>query len=163
MAKIPLVQRRFDGGEATDKQLGISNSFANSEHIDFRKKPSQLTILPKTRNEANSVVDDLVQNMVMVDSGVIYALGDTGLVYKRTTAGVWTSIADLDDGAFGMSYRRDVDKLFMTSSKTVSELSPISGSPTIKLNKLAASASTSAVLSGYCILHAQDRYKRVID
>lgn len=144
MAKTALVVKRFDGGWSTDSQFGIPNSFFYSQHLDFRKNPGQMTVLPKTRNEADSTVDDLVQNLVMVDNSTIYGLGNTGLAYKRTTAGVWNVIGDLDNGAFGMSYRRDVDKLFLASTKTISEYSPVSNSPSIKVNKLAASASTTA-------------------
>lgn len=109
-----------------------------------------MTILPATVKESGSVVTDLVQNIVMVNSGTIYAVGDTGNFYKRTTSGVWSSEADLSNGTFGLSYRSDVDKLFIPSPTTVSEYSPISSSPTIKVDKFAESVSTDtgATLTG---------------
>lgn len=142
--KKALVINRFDGGWSTDEQLGIKNSFAYSKHLDFRKKPSQMTILPETRKESGGVVVDLVQNEIMVDNGVTYSLGGQGYFYKRTTAGVWTSVTKLDDGAFGLSYRKDVDKIIASSSTTVSEYSPVSNSPSIKLNKYGKSVSTDS-------------------
>lgn len=148
--KRALVINNFSGGWSTDEQLGIEHSFAYSSHIDFRKKPSQMSVLPETSKESGGVVVDLVQNMVMVDDGTIYAIGDQGYFYKRTTGGVWTVVAKLTDGAYGLSYRKDIDKILITGSTTVSEYSPISNSPSIKVDKYAksASADTAAYLSG---------------
>ncbi len=142
--KKAYIIKRFDGGLSTDLQLGTKNSFAYSQHLDFRKKPSQLSVLPKTAEEGTGVIIDLIQNSLMILSGQILALGDTGYLYRRTTAGIWSSVAKLTDGTFGLSYRTDVDKVFATSSKTVSEYSPISNSPTIKIDKYGISASTLA-------------------
>lgn len=144
MAKNALVIKRFDGGMAPDVQLGQPNSFAYSRHLDFRKNPSQLTVLPKTARVGESVIVDLIQNTVMDLSGKIYALGADGFFYRRTTAGVWSVAGKLDDGAYGLSYRSDVDKIFITSSTTISEFSPVSGSGSININKYGESASTLA-------------------
>lgn len=150
MGKKAWVTKRFDGGWSSDPQLGSRYSFAYSQHLDFRKKPSQLTVLPRTTEEGNGVITDLIQNTVMDLSGNIYALGDQGNFYRRTAAGVWSSEAKLDDGNFGLSYRSDVDKIFIVSSKAISEYSPISSSPNVKLNKYGSSASadSGATLSG---------------
>ena len=147
--KNALIFRRFDGGWSTDEQLGLQYSFANSEHVDFRKKPSQFSLLPRTRQEGDNVVDDLIQNAVMVDNGKIYALGDTGFLYERDTSGNWVVKAQVEAGAFGLSYRNDVDKLLIASSKTLSEYSQVSLSPTIKHSKYGPSKSTESIeLSG---------------
>lgn len=150
MAKNAWITKRFDAGWSADLQLGPKHSFAYSRHFDFRKKPSQLTVLPKTTKEGDGVIVDLIQNTVMDLTGKLYAIGDQGYFYRRTTAGVWSNEAKLDDGNFGLSYRTDVDKIFIASSKTVSEYSPISGSPSIKVNKFGASSSTdsNATLAG---------------
>lgn len=142
--KRAVIIQQFSGGWSVDEQVGLKNSFAYSKHIDFRKRPSRFTILPETRKETGGVVVDLVQNEVMVDNGVIYALGDTGHFYRRTAAGVWSDEAKLDDGAFGLSYRKDLGKLLASSSTTVSEYSPLDGSPGISVNKYAESASTDS-------------------
>lgn len=150
MAKNAWIQKRFDSGWSQDLQLGPKDSFAYSRHVDFRKKPSQFTVLPATVQEGKGVINDLVQNTVMDLAGKIYALGNSGGFYRRETSGVWTRLGDLDDGAFGLSYRSDVDKIFMASSTTLSEYSPISGSGVMLNDKYAESASTDsgATLSG---------------
>lgn len=150
MGKSAWINNVFSGGWSVDDQLGISNSFAYSRHLDFRKKPSQLTVLPKTREDSSGVVVDLLQNAVMTNDGTIYSLGSTGFLYKRTTGGTWSAVMKLDEGTFGLSYRSDVDKLFATSAKSVSELSPISSNPKPYVAKYAASVSTdsNATLTG---------------
>lgn len=150
MAKNAFVMKRFDGGVSPDVQIGPPNSFAYGSHIDFRKSPSQLTVLPGPVREGAGIIVDLIQNTVMTLTGVIYALGDQGYVYSRSTAGVWTVVGKLTDGNFGLSYRSDVDKIFLTSSTTISEISPISNNPVIFVDKYAESASTysGATLTG---------------
>ena len=141
--KKALVIKRWDGGWSTDAQLGVEHSFAYSKHLDFHKKPSQLTILPAARKESGGVVSDLVQNEVMLNDGSTVAVGDGGRFYTRSTAGVWNSESVLDAaGAFGLSYRRDTDAVYIAGEKTVSEYSPVSNSPVLKPAKYGTSKST---------------------
>ena len=148
--KKPLVNKRWDGGLGTDNQLGIENSHAYSRHIEFRKKPSQISILPRTVQEGAGVIVDLIQNEVITDSGTIYALGNQGNFYRRTPAGVWSLQTKLSSGTFGLSYRKDTDAIYATSATTASQYSPISGSPVVQLDKFSASRSTDtrAYLTG---------------
>ena len=142
---VPLVQSSFYGGWATDDQLGGPSSFAYSRSIDFRKKPTQFSSLPGTRKETGGIVTDLVQNEVMTADGTIYALGNAGKFYKRTPAGVWSNEATLTSaGSHGLSYRRDTDCVYATSLNTVSEWSPVSNSPNMKLDKFGPSSSTAS-------------------
>lgn len=144
MGKSAWINSVFAGGWSVDEQLGIDNSFAYSRHLDFRKKPSQMTVLPETRQDSSGVVEDLVQNTVMVNDGTTYHLGSDGFLYKRTSGGTWSSVMKLDNGAYGLSYRSDVDKLFAVSTKSVSELSTITTGPKPSVAKYAASASTDS-------------------
>lgn len=142
MTKLPLVYNRFDGGMSTDLKLGIPNSFAYSQSVDFRKSPSQMTVLPKPTQEDTEVVKDLIQNEVMVPSGIIYALGDQGFFYKRTTAGVWSTEANLNAGTFGLDYRKDTDSIYICGQKSVSLYNQVSTSPTIYPDYYGQSFST---------------------
>lgn len=141
--KRVAVFDRFDGGWSTDQKVGIENSFAYSKHIDFRKKPSQMTILPETTAEGDQVIVDLIQNIQMGPDGSLYALGEDGWFYRKLS-GTWSSEGKLDDGAFGMSIRSDLEKLFLASTTSVSEYSRLSDSPTIQVNKYGTSRSTSS-------------------
>lgn len=135
MAKLPLVFKGFAGGLATDLKSGIKNSFAGtagagslgSYAVDFRRSPSQLTVLPKPVREDNGIVTDLVQNEVMTRDGTIYAIGSTGGFYKRTTAGLWSREANINVGTYGIDYRYDTDSIYLTQNKSVSLYNNVSG------------------------------------
>lgn len=142
MAKIPLVMRSFEGGWGTDLKLGLKNSFAFSQNMDFRSSPSQLTLLPATAREDTNVVKDLIQNEVMVLDGTIYAIGSSGNFYKRTTAGVWSVEAQLSSGNYGINYRKDTDAIYIPTNKSVALFNPVSSSPALTPTQYAQSFST---------------------
>lgn len=142
MAIKAFLQRNFEGGWSTDLKVGIKNSFAYSKAIDFRKKPSQMTVLPQPRREDNGVLKDLVQNEVMTNDGTIYATGSTGFFYKRTTAGVWSAESSMVPGTFGMDYRIDADAIYVCGRKSVSLYQPVSSTPSMKPAFYGSSFST---------------------
>lgn len=142
MAIKAFVNREFSGGWSTDLKLGIPHSFAYSQSVDFRKSPSQFTILPGTRREDNGVVEDLIQNEVMTNSGVIYATGSMGLFYRRTTAGVWSNEASTGSSTYGIDYRVDADAIYVCGSKSVSLYNPVSTTPSMSPGYYGTSFST---------------------
>jgi len=142
MSVKAVVFGQHSGGWSTDSKIGIPNSVAYTQALDFRKNPSQLSVLPGLAKESGSVVTDLVQNYVMVSDGSIFALGDTGNFYKRTTAGVWSLIGNIGTGAYGMDYRVDTDTVYMCGTTTVSIYGPISGTPTLQSGYYGTSVST---------------------
>lgn len=111
---------------STDPKRGLKNSFASSQSIDFRKSPSQMTVLPSPTREDNGVVRDLIQNEVMTSDGTIYAIGSGGAFYKRNTSNVWSKEADIGIGAYGLDYRKDTDAIYAPTSKSVSLYSNVS-------------------------------------
>lgn len=142
-AKAAIFQS-FSGGWSTDKKMGIKNSQAYTRALDFRKSPTQMSVLPGPTREDNNVVRDLILNEVMADNGVIYGFGNAGAIYKRSTAGVWSDIGSLSSGAAGMDYRRDFDSIYLCTNKDVALLSPVTGIGTSTLvpSKFASSFST---------------------
>jgi hypothetical protein len=136
------ITQRFEGGQATDKKAGIDDSFANSQSLDFRKSPSQMSVLPGTRRGDNGVVTDLVQNEVMTESGRIYALGSTGNVYTVSPTGVWSLFGNVPSGAYGISYRKDQDAIYITSSTVVSQIINVSTAPSLQGSFYNTSQST---------------------
>lgn len=154
MAVIPLVLKSFEGGLATDQKVGIKNSFApsagtgdlGSYALDFRKSPSQVTVLPGFAREDNGVVRDLVQNEVMASDGTIYAIGNAGSFYRRNTSGAWSKEADIGVGTFGLDFRKDTDSIYAPTNKSVSlynNVSGTSGSPAMYMNYYGPTFSTS--------------------
>ena len=141
MAQHAWVQKNFAGGQAIDKKVGASNSFAYSQALDFRKSPSQMSVLPATRRADGGVVTDLVQNEVMTLDGTIWAVGDAGNIYKVTPAGVWSLFGTISAGTYGILYRADQDAIYIASATTVSSITTVSTSPTLNANFYASSQS----------------------
>lgn len=144
-----IAYQNFQGGIATDDKVGIENSHAYSRAADFRKKPGQLSPLAGTRRIGSNNVVDLIQQIIQVEDGTRYALGDQGYFYAIETDNDVIVKAKLDDGATGMLYRQDLQEMYLTSSTTVSYYGKFPN-PTIQVNKYAESASVddAATLSG---------------
>lgn len=142
MAKKVLSQSSFVGGQSTSRKKGPANSFWYSRHVDFRKNPDKISLLPATRLEGN--VTQLMQNMVQTTDGVIWGIGDLGCIYRRTITGEWHKFSDLSTaiGAYGMVYRDDLDKIFIAEPNSVTEISKVTTAPSAILSKYADSAST---------------------
>jgi len=139
----PIGLNKFFGGWSSDKQLGSDAQFYYSQHIDFRKRPSSFTLLPKPANTDGGVVIDLVQAMDQLNSGVRYALGDAGWLYKVTTAGVWSAVVNIGEaGGAGLLYRSDVDHLYMTGQTKVARIPRVSNGGAIQANWFANGVST---------------------
>jgi len=144
MAKQPVNSQSWYGGLATDLKRGIPNSFANSRGIDFRKKPSQFSVLPGATKASAGVVTGLIQNMVQVPDGTRYALDENGRFYKENTSGVWSVVGNVGSGAHGLVYRQDADAIYITGLTSVSRYYPISGSPVLDVDKYGNSPSTDS-------------------
>lgn len=144
MGTRPLGFANFSGGMSLDGKFGPKNSFGlGTQAFDFRKKPTQLSVLPGLTREDNGAVTDLVQNEVMGPDGTIYALGETGNVYKRNTSAVWSREGNITtNGTFGMDYRRDADDIYICGTKSVSRYQSISTAPQLFSNYYGPSYST---------------------
>jgi hypothetical protein len=119
MAEIPVTWRSFEGGWSTDGKIGPKNSFAYSNSIEFRNNPSQMSVQPGTTREDGGVVTDLIQNEVMASDGQIYAIGNAGNFYRRSTSKVWSKVGTIAQGTFGMDYRQDANSIYIPNSKSV--------------------------------------------
>lgn len=136
-----ISYQNFFGGIAVDDKIGIDNSHAYSRAVDFRKKPGQLSPLAATRRIGSNNVVDLIQQIIQVNDGKRYGLGDQGYFYKINTDNTVVVEAKLDNGAAGMLYRADLQEMYMASLKTVSYYGKLP-TPVINVNKYAESAST---------------------
>lgn len=140
----PIGLSHFFGGWSTDKELGSDAQFYYSKHIDFRKAPSSATLLPKPTNADGGVVIDLVQGMEQIGTGVRYAIGDAGYLYKITTGGVWSTVTNIGEaGSAGILYRSDVDHLYITGQTKVARISRVSSTATLQNNWFERGISTA--------------------
>jgi hypothetical protein len=125
-----LTVQEFYGGQSADETLGPKASFSYARALEFRRNPSQLTVLPGARKISEGIVTDLVLNMCQVLDGTKYAYGDTGKMYKIDTSNVVTSVStSFTTGSDGMLYRSDSDAIYLATDKTVERYFPISGTP----------------------------------
>lgn len=143
MAYRGYVYNSWVGGQAVDKKIGIKDSFADSQSLDFRKSPSQVSVLPQPiRTDAGTVVD-LVQNEVMTASGITYSVGSNGNVYTCSTNGTWSLFGNIgQSGTFGLNYRQDQDAIYIPGTTTVSSITGISTAPTLNPGFYGESQST---------------------
>lgn len=134
----------FFGGQSQDKQLGTKNQFYYSRHADFRKTPSNLSVLPAPARTDGGIVTDLIQDGDQINSGVRYWLGDAGNVYKTTTAGVWSPVGQVgQNGGAGLVYRSDVDHIYITGTSKLSRISRMTTAGTFEQNWFQRGVSTS--------------------
>ena len=143
MGKKAFVYKSWVGGQATDKKVGQANSFAASQSLDFRKSPSQMSVLPGTRRDDNGVVTDLVQNEIMTETGRTYSVGSNGNVYTMSPTYVWSLFGNVgESGSFGISYRQDQDAIYITGQTQVSQISNVSTTPVLQPGYYNTSLST---------------------
>lgn len=135
-----ISNQNFYGGIAVDDKVGVENSHAYSRSADFRKKPGQLSPLAQPRRVGVNNIVDLIQQIVQVNDGTRYALGDQGYFYAIETDNDVIVKAKLSDGAAGMLYRRDLQEMYMSSSTTVSYYGKFP-TPSVQVDKYAESAS----------------------
>lgn len=146
MAKSLLqafTYKSWVGGMATDKKSGPPNSFADSQSLDFRKSPSQISVLPGTRRDDDGVISDLVQNEVMTQTGRTYSIGSSGNVYTMSPTYDWSAVGNIgESGTFGIDYRQDQNAIYIAGQTSVSSITNISGSPVLNPGFYGESQST---------------------
>lgn len=112
--KTPIIIDSWYAGQSSSNKIGPESSFAYSRHIDFRKDPGAITILPKTVKETSTTITGLITEMVKLPSGKIVAIDDAGGVYTRTTGGSWSKNGTtLTDTACGMVYLPQHDTIYI--------------------------------------------------
>lgn len=180
MAYKAFVYNSWVGGQATDKKTGIASSFADSQSLDFRKAPSQMSVLPGTRQDDNGVITDLVQNEVMTQSGQTYSIGSSGNVYTMSPDYTWSLFGNVgENGTFGLDYREDQDAIYIAGETKVSSITTVSGTPILNAGYYGESQSTynnsdqagfnvnsdqsggtltTAILTSYSEINTQTRY-----
>jgi hypothetical protein len=89
---MALIQLRNinTGGIANSKYQGIANSMATIVALDIHSEPGVIKVNQKLTKESGSIVVDFIIKSLPCSDGNTYFFGDTGKVYKRTSAGVWT-------------------------------------------------------------------------
>lgn len=118
----------FSGGMAVDYKNGVQNSFLNSVALDFRKKPSQMSVLPGMSTIITNLLD-LIVGMVQDPTGIRWAVGDKGYIYRINASNVASNVAKLSSASgHGIAYNQLSDMLYFTGQQTISMYGPITSS-----------------------------------
>lgn len=146
-SKMPINLNAFSGGESIDYKNGVQNSFYDSVALDFRKKASQMSVLPGMSQISTSAITDLIVAMTQDPTGVRWAVGDAGSIYKIALDGTITKVATLTSASgHGIVYNQLSDMLYITGQQTVSLYGPITSTiatPTFYPDQFAQSASVA--------------------
>lgn len=129
MAREIIPVSSFQGISTSEKE-GILGAYLFGQSIDHRTDRTKLTILPRTAKVSGTVVTDLILDAARKGTDT-YFYGNTGNIYKRTSAEVWTNehTAGASTGN-GIDYFGEDDFLYYTSDKVIGRYGPIGGTPT---------------------------------
>ena len=109
----------FYGGLSTDRKIGIENSYYDAVSLDVRKSPSQMTVLPQSREiDDNNVISGLITAMTQTKDGMIWALDENGKLYSIDADNTVVAVnsAPLSSG-HGLVYALSQDALWLADGK----------------------------------------------
>lgn len=106
----------FYGGLSTDRKIGIENSYYDGTCLDVRKSPSQMTVLPQSREiDDNNVITGLITAMAQTKDGTIWALDEKGKLYSINDQNQITAIGSQSTSSgHGLQYVQNQDALWFT-------------------------------------------------
>lgn len=142
MGRRVLSITNWSDGRSNNRKEGPTNSFGDSQAVDFRSDPSSLTVLPRAVKESGTVITSEITQFERLPNGDVYAAGGNK-VYKRVknaanSLGVW-SVESLITGiskVTSMIYRTDNDTLYMPDAYKVHTVSTVSGTRVFNLDKI---------------------------
>src|SRR3990167_7134039 len=90
MARQFFLDKRFAGIADSEKE-GLRSQYLWARSVDYRSDPTKLTILPKTTKSSGTTVVDLPMWGERYSTDM-YAYGNAGHLYKKTSADVWSDL-----------------------------------------------------------------------
>lgn len=99
MVKPPFEIYSFRGGISDWDDKGIPGAFKYARNLDIRKRVDSLSCQQLLVKESGLVVTSLIRFFVKCNDGNTYGFSDSGLIYKRTSAGAWSQTYTDPDGA----------------------------------------------------------------
>ncbi len=130
--KFPLNMNRFEGGMSTDMKNGIGNAFWESECLDARSAPSQMTVLPRMdtlkNTDGTSPIAGLVLDIIQDQTGIKWAIDDIGNLYRIDTNNQTTLVGTIPERSGGsLIYNQLSDMLYIPGQQSISTYGPITG------------------------------------
>jgi hypothetical protein len=139
-----VSQELFIAGESTDWKNGVQGAILQSEAMDFRQKPSQMSVLPGAY-PISTALKDLPIVMCQTPDGVRYVVGDEGYIYRESVSKVVSNIGKLNSaGGAGLVHQQQTDNLYMSGQQTVSVYGQVlAGTGQLRQDNFGASASSA--------------------
>jgi hypothetical protein len=102
--------KSFRGGKSDYEDRGIAGSYARSRNLNIHGAADELSCSQALVADgagatgADTIVTDLINFWINGSDGNTYGFGDTGKIYKRTSAGVWSVVYTDADGEIKGAY-----------------------------------------------------------
>lgn len=93
------VIKSWRAGISDEEDKGVRGSFKFGQALDIHKKRDSLSCQQAMKKESGTTVTDLILFMVSCSDGNSYHFGNSGKIYKRTSAGIWSLVYTDPDGA----------------------------------------------------------------
>lgn len=155
MATTKFEIKSFRGGKSDYEDRGIFGSFLRSKNLNIRGVNDSLECNQALVSDgtgasgADTIVTDLINFFVNGSDGNTYAFGDSGKIYKRTSAGVWSNVyTDADGEITGAAEWYDASETYLYwSTSTKLHRMKISGNWTTDVDATVASVAASGTLT----------------
>lgn len=147
-SKLTINTNYFTAGVGVDPKLGPPNSFYQSQALDFRSKPSQMSVLPGPR-ALSSTLSDLITDIEQDLNGIRWGIGDKGNLYKIDASNVMSVEGVLtENGSAGLLYNNVTDQLYIPGQTKVSMYGQVTtgnpGQPRLQQDIFAQNASINS-------------------
>lgn len=145
--KLSINTNYFGGGVSIDPKLAVANSYYYSQSLDFRSKPSQISVLPAPSALSTNLSDNILA-MEQDLNGVRWGVGSAGNIYKINTSNVISTEARLsENGSAGILYNQVTDQLYIPGQTKVSLYGQVTtgnpGQPRFQPDVFSQSTSTA--------------------
>ena len=128
MAKVVDSKTRWVNGISDYIKEGTADQYYFGKGIDHRSDPRSIKLLPKAIKESGSIMEGLPKWGEIVGTD-LYVYDESGKLYKRTSAGVWTKIRTVAEShGNGLSHFAEDDFIYYTTDKGVGRYGPVSSS-----------------------------------
>lgn len=130
--KFIINMNRFEGGMSTDMKNGLDNGFWDSEALDTRTAPSQMSVLPRfdtmKNNDGTNPIRSLILDIIQDQTGVRWAIAKNGDLYRIGTDYQISLVGTIPEPSGGsIVYNRLSDMLYIPGQQAVSTYGPITG------------------------------------
>lgn len=121
---------KFSGGISPNTKSGLANSFRFAKHLNIFTDDDSVTLNPIPIKVSGSTVVDLVRwsTDVVPYASDKYFYGDTGKMYKETSAGVW-SVDRTVSSSQGNGIECFANALYYSTNTTLGRKYPLTGTP----------------------------------